>query len=330
MLAFDDARRHALRALSLAALGGLAACAGPRQVVAPASPPPVSSAVPAASPAESASGSVGAPVPSPPAAVGPPPRPRLALALGGGAARGFAHVGVYAALESAGILPDLIVGTSAGSVVGALIASGMRTAELRNTALSLEEGLLGDWSFGGKGLLKGQALEDLVNRLVGRRTIERFPLPFAATVTDLYNGQLMLIRRGNAGRAVRASSAVPGLFQPVQIDGREYVDGGVVSPVPVRAARGLGADLVIAVDISAKPSFQETDTMGRILMQTFAIMGARIAQMELKEADFVVSPQIGDLGSTDFANRGLAINEGERAMRRLLPAIKNRLAMVQS
>jgi NTE family protein len=248
------------------------------------------------------------------------------LALGGGAARGFAHVGVIAALESAGIVPDIVTGTSAGSVVGALYASGMSAGRLRRTALALEEGGLGDWSLSGRGLLRGQALQDLVNRLLENRPIERFPRTFAATATDLYNGRLVLLRSGNPGRAVRASSAVPGLFQPVAIDGREYVDGGVASPVPVRAARELGADRVIAVDISAKPVFQQTDSMAGILLQTFAIMGQRLAAAELREADWVIAPAVGDLSGADFASRELAMAEGERAARGVLPVLLDRLA----
>lgn len=253
-------------------------------------------------------------------------RPRIALALGGGAARGFAHVGVIEALTQAGVKADLVVGTSAGSLVGALHASGMNPAALRSAALSLEEGALGDWTLGSKGLLKGRALQDLVNRMVGSRPIERFPVPYAAVACDLYNGRARLLRSGDAGLAVRASSAVPGVFEPVRIDGREYVDGGLVSPVPVRPARELGADIVIAVDIGSRPVFQETDTMARVLLQTFTIMSQHLAAQELREADVVVAPAIGDLGSGDFRQRTLAIEEGRKAASAALPAIRAAIA----
>lgn len=252
--------------------------------------------------------------------------PRIALALGGGAARGFAHIGVIEALAQAGVKADLVVGTSAGSLVGALHASGMTPAALRSAALSLEEGALGDWTISAKGLLKGRALQDLVNRMVGARPIERFPVPYAAVACDLYNGRARLLRSGDAGLAVRASSAVPGVFEPVRIDGREYVDGGLVSPVPVRPARELGADVVIAVDIGSKPVFQETDTMARVLLQTFTIMSQHLAAQELREADVVVTPAIGDLGSGDFRQRMLAIEEGRKAATAALPAIRAAIA----
>lgn len=250
----------------------------------------------------------------------------MALALGGGAARGFAHVGVIEVLEQAGIKPDLIVGTSAGSLVGALYASGMSATELRKAAMSLDEGVLGDWTIGGRGVLKGRALQDLVNRMVGNRPIERFPVPYAAVACDLYNGNPLLLQRGDAGVAVRASSAVPGVFEPVVIGGREYVDGGLVSPVPVRPARELGGDDVIAVDISAKPRFQDTDTLPRVLLQTFTIMSQQLAAAELREADVVVAPKVGDLGSGDFGRRQLAIDEGRRAATAALPALRSALS----
>jgi len=251
-----------------------------------------------------------------------PRRPRLALALGGGAARGFAHVGVIEALEQAGIRVDLVVGTSAGSLVGALYASGMSARQLREAALALEEGVLGDWSLTVRGVLRGSALQDSVNRWVGARPIERFALPYAAVATDLYDGSMKLIRSGDAGLAVRASSAVPGVFEPVRIGEREYVDGGLVSPVPVRATRSLGADLVIAVDISAKPRFQETDSLPRVLLQAFAIMSQNLAEAQLREADVLLSPAVGDRSSADFSDRAGSMAQGAAAMRASLARLQ--------
>lgn len=252
----------------------------------------------------------------------PARRPRLGLALGGGAARGFAHVGALAVLEQAGIRPDLVVGTSAGSLVGALWASGMDAAQLRQAALSLDEAVLGDWTAGGRSLLQGRALQDLVNRLVGNRPIERLPRRYAALATDLWNGRRVVFQRGDTGLAVRASSAVPGVFQPVRIDGREYVDGGLVSPIPVRACRELGAERVLAIDIAGKPQFAETETLPQIMLQTVTIMGQSIAAFELAEADLALKPQIGDLGSAAFEARRLSMDEGARAMREALPRLR--------
>ena len=188
------------------------------------------------------------PVEPPPAAAPPPPPkpPRIGLALGGGAARGFAHIGVIQALEESGLRPDLVVGTSAGSLVAALYASGKRPAELVQLADAMDESAITDWAFPGRGLIRGEALARFVREHTGGRTIEAMAVPLGIVATDLDSGAPILFQRGDTGMAVRASSAVPAVFQPVRIGAREYVDGGLVSPVPVRFARQMGAELVIA------------------------------------------------------------------------------------
>jgi len=223
-------------------------------------------------------------------------------------------VGVIKALEASGIEPDIVVGTSVGSFVAALYAAGRNGIDLQRVALQFEESSITDWSLPSRGLFKGQALQDFVNGQVGQRPIEKLPRQLAIVATDLGSGQMMVFERGNVGMAVRASSSVPGLFQPVNISGHEYVDGGLVSPVPVRAARRLGADVVIAVDISKRPASQSTTGTIDILLQTFTIMGQVIAQAELKAADIVLRPALSAVGSTDFASREAAIGLGEQAV----------------
>src|SRR5689334_19143577 len=228
---------------------------------------------------------------TPPVAVAKVP-PRIGLALGGGAARGFAHIGVIQVLEEAGIRPDLVVGTSAGSLVAALYASGKNGAELSRLALAMDESAITDWAFPGRGLIRGEGLARYVRDNTGGRTIEQLPMPLGIVATDLDSGEGTLFQRGDLGTAVRASSAVPAVFQPVRIGTREYVDGGLVSPVPVRFARQMGAELVIAVDISTTPDGNPTGDMMRLLLQTFAIMGRSINRFELKEADVVLRPKL--------------------------------------
>ena len=240
--------------------------------------------------------------------------PVIALALGGGAARGFAHVGVIKALEARGIFPDIVVGTSAGSLVGALYASGMTGIELNRVALTMDEATVSDWALLSRALFKGAALQEYVNRAVGNRPIESFKRRFAATATDLASGELMVFERGNVGQAVRASSAVPGVFEPVRIGSREYVDGGLVTPVPVRVARRMGADIVIAVDISARPANGDPTGVLSMLLQTFAIMGQTISALEIPLADVVLRPDLGATRSTDFAARNASILAGEQAV----------------
>lgn len=253
-------------------------------------------------------------------------KPRIGLALGGGAAKGFAHIGVIKMLEASGIHPDVVSGTSAGSVVGALYASGMDAFRLQEQAFALDEGSIRDVRFFSGGLVQGQKLQDYVNQLLGQRPIEKLAKPFAAVATQLENGERAVFIRGNAGQAVRASSSIPGVFEPVEINGRHFVDGGVVSPVPVDAARQLGADVVIAVDISARPDGANPGSMVGIVGQSITIMGRKLAEQELSRADVVIRPKVGQIGPTDFDQKNVAILEGERAALAALPAIRAKIA----
>ena len=254
---------------------------------------------------------------------------KIGLALGGGAARGFAHIGVIKALESQGIVPDIVVGTSAGSLVGALYAAGNNGFALHRMALEMDEATISDWSVPlfakASGVLKGEALQNYVSKAVNNLPIEKLRIPFGAVATDLRNGQPILFRRGNTGTAVRASSAVPSVFQPVKIGDRSYVDGGLVSPVPVRFAREMGADFVIAVNISAQPDAQPANSSLDILLQTFAIMGQSINHYELREADIVIQPRLGAMKGNDFPGRNAAILAGEQAASVVMAELKKKL-----
>lgn len=269
------------------------------------------------------------PEPAPaPVVVTPPPlpaKPKIGLALGGGAARGFAHIGVIKMLESHGIVPDYVVGTSAGAVVGSLYAGGFDAFAMQKLAIQLDETLFADWTLRGPGLLKGEALQSFVNQHLKRRPLEKLNIPFGTVVTDLNSGERVVFRSGDSGMAVRASAAVPGVFQPVAINGRQYVDGGLTSPVPVRAVREMGADFVIAVDISATAEGQPVDSMSAILWQTTTIMGNVIGKTELAEADIVIRPRLPYVKSWNFAARHEAMIEGERAAQAALPAIRSKL-----
>jgi NTE family protein len=254
-----------------------------------------------------------------------PPAPKIALVLGGGAVRGFAHIGVIKTLEAHGIVPDMVVGTSAGSVVGSLYAGGYSGFELQKIAFQLEQDSVGDWVLPDRGFIKGEMLQNFINKALQNRPIERLNKPFAAVTTELQTGEMAVFRRGNTGMAVRASSSIPGVFQPVSIGGKEYVDGGLVSPVPVRAARGMGADVVIAVDISGKPKNVRLNDTIDIFLQAFSIMGQTIGRYELAEADVVIRPQTGTIGATEFDQKHLAIMEGEKAALAALSLIRLKL-----
>ncbi|MDP3441180.1 MAG: patatin-like phospholipase family protein, partial [Azonexus sp.] len=200
-----------------------------------------------------------------PAAVSAPHKTKIGLALGGGAARGFAHIGVIKMLESQGIVADYVVGTSAGAVVGSLYAAGHDAFAMQKIAQQLDEKLFADWTLGGRGFLKGEALQDFINLHLNKRPLEKLNKPFAAVATDLNTGERVVFRTGDSGMAVRASAAVPGVFQPTQFRGKTYVDGGLSSPIPVQAARDMGADFVIAVDISARPEGQPIDSLTAVI-----------------------------------------------------------------
>lgn len=264
----------------------------------------------------------------PPPAVVPKVPPRIGLALGGGAARGFAHVGVIQVLEEAGIRPVLVSGTSAGSLVAAIYASGKSGKQLQQVAETMEEATFADWTLPlfNRGMLRGDALARYVNTQVGSRLIEDLPMPLGIVATDLNSGQSMLFQRGDTGTAVRASSSVPAVFQPVRISGRDYVDGGLVSPVPVRAARQMGAELVIAVDISSAPENNQAGGTLDVLLQTFSIMSKSINYFELKEADVVVRPALAGISSADFGARKRSIEAGRQAMLQLMPQLRLAIA----
>lgn len=224
-------------------------------------------------------------------------RPIVALALGSGGARGFAHVGVIKALEAAGIRPDIVAGSSSGAIVAALYAGGLSGAELERIAVELDQGALIDFALFGQGWVRGEALQDFVNRSVGNLPIERLAKPFAVVATDARSGRMVVFNRGDTGLAVRASSSVPDLFIPPIIEGVTYLDGGLTSPVPVRVAKSMGADIVIAVDLTRYWRARE------------------LSEPELRSADIVIRPQTVRTRLLDFAAKEQNIAAGELAAR---------------
>ncbi len=266
----------------------------------------------------------------PTATITPTPPIKIGIALGGGAAKGFAHIGVIKMLEANGYAPAVVSGTSAGSVVGALYASGMNAFELQEKAVALDEAKIRDLQLSSGGLVLGQKLEDYVNEQVRRKPLEQMAKPFVAVATRLEDGERTVFARGNTGQAVRASSSVPGVFQPVTIGKYHFVDGGIVSPVPVDAARQLGADVVVAVDISNKARGQTPGNMLGALNQSIAIMGQKLGQAELARADVIVRPQVLDMGAADFTQRASAIVEGEKAALAVMPQLRERVARLQA
>ena len=252
--------------------------------------------------------------------------PVIAVALGGGGAKGFAHVGVLKVLESHGIKPKIVTGTSAGSFVGSLYASGKTPYQLQQIALGFKESDIRDLTFNRQGVLLGQKLQDYVNKQIANKPMEQFPIRFAAVATRLDNGQKAEFIRGNAGQAVRASCSIPNVFVPATIAGVKYVDGGLVSPIPVKTAKNMGADIVIAVDISARPERSKSSNMFGLLDQTINIMGQHSINEELSHADIVIQPKVGHIGTLDLTASHETILEGEKATQAKIRAIDKAIA----
>jgi len=253
--------------------------------------------------------------------------PRIALVLSGGAARGFAHLGVLRVLEREGLRPDLVVGSSAGAIVGALYASGLHVAEIEAAMQELGWGTLVDIDLvrtvlGSLGLARGERLEAFLRERL-RTPIERFPIRFAAVTTDLSSGETILFNQGDAARAVRASSAVPGLYEPVEIGARRLVDGQITSPLPVGAARSLGARVVVAVDVVYPPEQSSPTHAVGVLFQSMLISTWRHLMNERALADLVLAPSIEPTSSQfGLGDRDWLVKTGEAAAENALPSLR--------
>lgn len=256
-------------------------------------------------------------------AVKPPPVPaKIAVVLGAGASRGFAHIGVLKVLEANRVPVHMIVGTSAGSFVGSLYAYGLSAFEIQKIALSLEKGDIFDLMFPDNGFIGGEKLEEFINKTVKNTPMEKLRTPFYAIATNIQTGQEAVFLRGDTGRAVRASSSIPGVFRPVRIADNMYVDGGTVSPVAVDAAKKYGADIVIAVSIAADRNVRQPESTIDTILQAVNIMHSELSYKQLSKADIVIRPKVGYIGASDFEKRHEAILEGEKAASEAMPAIK--------
>lgn len=256
-------------------------------------------------------------------------RPKIALVLGGGAARGFAHIGVIRALEQGHIPIDMIVGTSVGSLIGAIYASEKNSFELEWTAFSLEKEHIFDFAFmsmiAGMGPVKGDRLEDFVKSKIPLVNIEQLKLPFAAVATDLNRGTRVVIDKGPVAKAVRASSAIPGVFQPVEHQGRLLVDGGVIDNIPISVARERGADIVIAVDISENVVNYDISNMIDVVLQAVNIIFSENVSYKKKDADVLITPAVGNVGMLDFSQKKRCMQAGIDAAQKAVPDIKKKI-----
>ena len=260
----------------------------------------------------------------------PPPKPaKIAVVLGAGASKGFAHIGVLKVLETQKIPIHMIVGTSAGSLVGSLYAYGFDAFTLQSIAMKVEKSDVIDYTIPDNGFIKGDKLEAFINKTVKNTPIDKLKIRFYAIATDISNGEEVAFAKGNTGEAVRASCSVPGVFQPKKIGGKTYVDGGVVSPVAVDVARRYGADVIIAVDISGAVTSDVPQGTMDTMMKSIDIMYSKIAAFQVKKADIVIRPNVKNIGSTEMEKRHEAILEGEKAAMEALPAIQQIIAKLK-
>jgi NTE family protein len=258
-----------------------------------------------------------------PREIQPSPKPvKVAVVLGAGAAKGFAHIGVLKVLESNKIPVHMVVGTSAGSFVGSLYAYGFNAFELQKLSFGLQKDDIVDITLPDNGFIKGEKLEAYINYMLRNTPIEKLRIPFYAVATDIQSGREVIFGSGNTGTAVRASCSIPGIFMPPVISGRMYVDGGVVSPVAVEASRKMGADVVIAVDISSDVGSPLPNGTIETILQSINIMNSKLSAIQLAKADIVIKPKVGSIGSADFSKRNEAVLEGEKAAVEALPKIQ--------
>ena len=250
-------------------------------------------------------------------------KPIIALVLGSGGARGYAHIGVIEVLEKNGIHPDFIVGTSAGSIAGSIYASGKTAQQLKDIALNMQVNDVREFNIGLQGFFDGSKVENYVNQQVDQKRLEDMEIPMYVVATELKHGNKVIFNKGSTGQAVRASISIPSMFVPVNISGRDYVDGGLVSPVPVNVARDLGADIIIAVDILAQPIHTETSNVWGMFNQNINIMQNRLAAEELKNADIVIQPDLREkIHIFDVKGREMTMQAGAVATQQKLNRIE--------
>jgi NTE family protein len=265
-----------------------------------------------------------------PAVIEPPPvfvKPKVALVLGGGAARGFAHVGVIRALEQEKIPIDMIVGTSVGSLIGALYASNPDSFQLEWTSFELEKDDIFDFSIFSSttGPVKGDKLEKFVTSKISARNIEQLKVPFYAVAADLNTGEPVIFSAGPISKAVRASCSIPGVFTPLSYNNRQLIDGGVLGNIAPEVARQYGANLVIVVSIGKSIQNKDTGNLVEITLQAIAIMSNKIDSYKSKEADVLIVPEVGDVGTMDFTQKKRCMEAGIEASKKAMPEIKKRL-----
>lgn len=249
-------------------------------------------------------------------------RPTLGLALGGGVARGLAHVGVLQALEDNHIFPDYISGTSAGAFVGAMYAFGLPVSEIYNRAAKLRWPNLSSPAVSSLGLASNQAIGKIINEVVGRANIEESVIPLLIVATDIETGEEIVIRKGDLGEAVMASTCLPGIFKPVNHRGRLLVDGGLVDNVPVEPLKKNGLDVVLGVNVSPHGKYRKPVHVIDVMLNVYDIATGTTTANKLRMADVVISPNVASYSRINLKQLPALYKEGYEATIEAMPKIK--------
>jgi NTE family protein len=270
-------------------------------------------------------------IPPPSAKTGPKKEPRIALVLGGGSAKGFAHVGVIRILEQEKIPIHMIVGTSVGSLIGAIYASNPDSFQLEWATFKINRGDILDFSIVSSklGSVPGARLEAFVEQTAKAKKVEDTKIPFYPIATDLNTGETVILGKGSLARAVHASAAIPGIFVPVQFDNRILVDGGVSDNVACDVARSKGADIVIAVNLQRDIKEANIESFIDVIAQSINILMRESSKAKLQQADVVIEPDTKGVSSFDFSQKKLLVEEGMKEARKALPKIKETMARFQ-
>lgn len=247
----------------------------------------------------------------------------LGLALGGGAALGYAHVGVLGVLESYGVRPDVVAGTSAGAFVAVLYAFGLSPAQIIKRVEKIGWRDLSSVSLNSLGIASNEGLAELVDDAIGEGALlEEADMPVAVVTADIRTGRRVVLTEGPVTDAVRASTAIPGVFTPMEIGDNLLVDGGIVENVPVRAVKELGADTVIAVSLSGVVDFKEPRTLMGVLANAFEIAVDGAEKLELEQADVVIRPDLGGFSHWNTEARHDIMTAGRKAAEEAIPEIR--------
>lgn len=252
----------------------------------------------------------------------PPNRYKVGLALSGGVSYGVAQIGVLRALEAAGIEVDCLAGTSAGSIIAAAYASGLPVSKIEEIGIQTSWGELFKFSFSRKGLVSSDPIENYIRKYLKVYTFDQLKKPLAVVTTDLCSGEEIVFTQGSLDKAVRASCSIPGIYQPVELAGRQLVDGGMVENVPVAALKALGADMVIAVNVFGHPQvFRPVTNVFQVLLRVWFYF-VREQTTWRDKADIVMEPDLRMFDLFDFSEAAETIRAGEKEARKHLPRLK--------